>query len=302
MARGGACASLPSGASQSLPMTKQPIETVRTIAALRARVAAWRGAGLSVGMVPTMGALHAGHVSLVDAALAGSDRVVVTLFVNPTQFGPSEDFGSYPRDEAKDRALLAEMGVGVLFAPQTDEMYPPGDATRISVGGPAEGLENVQRPHFFGGVATVVAKLLLAGLPDRAYFGEKDFQQLAVIRRMVRDLAIPVEIVGHPTVRATDGLALSSRNAYLSESERAIAPRLHATLQNVATALRSGTAPEAALAEGRRALTEAGFAVDYLEARDAQTLAVPDSGHVAPLRLLVAARLGRTRLIDNIAV
>jgi pantoate--beta-alanine ligase len=282
-------------------MTKQPIETIRTIAGLRARVAAWRQESLSVGMVPTMGALHAGHVSLVDAALSGCDRVVVTLFVNPTQFAPSEDFGSYPRDEARDRALLAEMGVAVLFAPETAEMYPPGEATRISVGGPAEGLESVQRPHFFGGVATVVAKLLLAGLPDRAYFGEKDFQQLAVIRRMVRDLAIPVEIVGHPTVRAADGLALSSRNAYLGEAERAVAPRLHATLQEVASALRTGTAPEAALAEGKRALTDAGFALDYLEARDADTLAVPSAG-TGSIRLLVAARLGRTRLIDNIAV
>jgi len=283
-------------------MTKQSIETIRTIAGLRARVAAWRLKSLSVGMVPTMGALHAGHVSLVDAALSGCDRVVVTLFVNPTQFAPSEDFGSYPRDEAKDRALLAEMGVAILFAPETAEMYPPGEATRISVGGPAEGLESVQRPHFFGGVATVVAKLLLAGLPDRAYFGEKDFQQLAVIRRMVRDLAIPVEIVGHPTVRAADGLALSSRNAYLSEAERAGAPRLHATLQEVAAAMRMGTAPEAALAEGRRALTDAGFAVDYLEARDAETLTIPGDVHAGAIRLLVAAKLGRTRLIDNIAV
>lgn len=282
-------------------MTKQSIETIRTIAGLRARVAEWRLKNLSVAMVPTMGALHAGHVSLVDAALSGCDRVVVTLFVNPTQFAPSEDFGSYPRDEAKDRALLAEMGVAVLFAPETTEMYPPGEATRIGVAGPAEGLESVQRPHFFGGVATVVAKLLLAGLPDRAYFGEKDFQQLAVIRRMVRDLAIPVEIVGHPTVRAADGLALSSRNAYLSESERAVAPRLHATLQAVAAALRAGTAPEGALAEGKRALTDAGFVVDYLEARDAETLAMPAEGTEA-IRLLVAARLGRTRLIDNIAV
>ena len=282
-------------------MTKQSLETIRTIAGLRARVAEWRLKSLSVGMVPTMGALHAGHVSLVDAALSGCDRVVVTLFVNPTQFAPSEDFGSYPRDEAKDRALLAEMGVAVLFAPETAEMYPPGEATRISVGGPAEDLESVQRPHFFGGVATVVAKLLLAGLPDRAYFGEKDFQQLAVIRRMVRDLAIPVEIVGHPTVRAADGLALSSRNAYLSEAERAVAPRLHATLQDVAAAMRGGTTPEAALAKGKRALTDAGFAVDYLEARDAETLAVPGEG-TGPLRLLVAAKLGRTRLIDNIAV
>jgi pantoate--beta-alanine ligase len=282
-------------------MTKQSLETIRTIAGLRARVAEWRLKSLSVGMVPTMGALHAGHVSLVDAALSGCDRVVVTLFVNPTQFAPSEDFGSYPRDEAKDRALLAEMGVAVLFAPETAEMYPPGEATRISVGGPAEDLESVQRPHFFGGVATVVAKLLLAGLPDRAYFGEKDFQQLAVIRRMVRDLAIPVEIVGHPTVRAADGLALSSRNAYLSEAERAVAPRLHATLQEVAAAMRGGTAPEAALAEGKRALTDAGFAVDYLEARDAETLALPGEGS-GPIRLLVAAKLGRTRLIDNIAV
>ena len=279
-----------------------PIETIRTVAALRARVAEWRQTKLSVGMVPTMGALHEGHVSLVNAARADCERVVVTLFVNPTQFAPTEDFGSYPRDEATDRTLLAGLGVPVLFAPEAGDLYPPGEATRVAVGGPAEGLESDQRPHFFGGVATVVAKLLLAVLPDRAYFGEKDFQQLAVIRRMARDLLIPVEIVGHPTVRAEDGLALSSRNAYLSPDERAVAPRLYGTLQDVATEIRAGRPVDEALVEGRRALADLGFEVGYLEARCAETLARPDEGTTAPLRLLAAARLGKTRLIDNIAI
>lgn len=283
-------------------MADSPTETIRTVAALRTRVTEWRQAGQSVGMVPTMGALHDGHVALVDAALRDCQRVAVTLFVNPAQFAPSEDFGSYPRDEDADRSLLAGLGVPVLFAPPAEEMYPPGDATRIGVGGPADGLESVQRPHFFGGVATVVAKLLIAGLPDRAYFGEKDFQQLAVIRRIVRDLLIPVEIVGCPTVRTGDGLALSSRNAYLSADERVVAPRLHGTLQDVAAAIRSGRPIKEALAEGRRTLADAGFEVGYLEARDSETLAPPEDGAAAPLRLLVAARLGKTRLIDNIAI
>jgi pantoate--beta-alanine ligase len=206
-------------------------EIFRTVAALQARVAGWHREGLSVGMVPTMGALHAGHVSLVEAAKRQSDRVVVTLFVNPTQFAPNEDFSAYPRDEEADLKKLAALGVDVLFAPSAEEMYPAGFETTITVGGPAAGLETDFRPHFFVGVATIVAKLLVAGPPDRAFFGEKDFQQLLVVKKLVRDLGLPTEIVGCPTVRERDGLALSSRNAYLSAEERARAPKLHAMLR-----------------------------------------------------------------------
>ncbi len=278
------------------------IETIRTISALRQRVAAWRAAGDTVGMVPTMGALHAGHLALVEAARRQTARVVVTLFVNPTQFAPTEDLSAYPRDEEADRKMLAAAGIGALFAPPTAEMYPPGFATTIDVGGPSMSLETDFRPHFFKGVATIVAKLLIAGLPDHAYFGEKDFQQLLVVRKLVRDLALPTGIVGCPTVREPDGLALSSRNAYLSADERALAPKLHATLQEVAKALRSGSDVAAALARGRETLTRAGFAVDYFDVRNAETLASVENLKGGPLRLLAAAKLGRTRLIDNIAV
>jgi pantoate--beta-alanine ligase len=277
-------------------------ETVRAVAALREAVAAWRREGLSIGMVPTMGALHEGHLALVREAQRGTDRVVVTLFVNPTQFGPSEDLASYPRSEEGDRQKLATLGADLLFAPSAAEMYLPGFDTKVIVGGPSAGLETDFRPHFFAGVATVVAKLLLAGLPDKAFFGEKDYQQLLVVRQLVRDLNIPTEIIGCPTMREPDGLALSSRNAYLDADARARAPRLYATMRNVAERLRAGEPADAALAEGRRALEAAGFAVDYLEIRNAETLApVLDFG-AEPLRLLAAARLGKTRLIDNIAV
>jgi pantoate--beta-alanine ligase len=277
-------------------------ETVRTVAELRERVFAWHREGLGVGMVPTMGALHAGHRSLVEAAGCGNDRVIVTLFVNPTQFAPTEDLGSYPRDEDADRAQLGALGADVLFAPSTEEMYPQGFDTRILVGGPSAGLETDFRPHFFAGVATVVAKLLLTGLPDRAYFGEKDYQQLLVVKKLVRDLGIPTEIVACPTVREGDGLALSSRNAYLDAADRARAPKLHATLRALAGRLRKGKPADHDLSEARQALERAGFAVDYLEVRNAETLAPVADWTGEPLRLLVAARLGRTRLIDNIAV
>ena len=277
-------------------------EIIRTVAALRARVAGWRSEGLSTGMVPTMGALHAGHEALVDAAKRGCDRVIVTLFVNPTQFGPNEDFSAYPRDEEADLAKLAALGIDVLFAPSAEEMYPQGFDTKITIGGPSAGLESDFRPHFFAGVATIVAKLLLAGLPDRAYFGEKDFQQLLVVKKLVRDLAIPTEIVGCPTVREPDGLALSSRNAYLSAGERALAPKLHAMLRALSGRVRRSATPDVDLSEGRRALDRAGFAVDYLDARNAETLAPVADWKNEPLRLLVAAKVGKTRLIDNIAV
>jgi pantoate--beta-alanine ligase len=276
-------------------------EIIRTVAALRDRVAGWRREGHSVGMVPTMGALHPGHRSLVDAAKRQSARVVVTLFVNPTQFAPTEDFSAYPRNEDADMAILRELGVDVLFAPSAEEMYPKGYDTMITVGGPSAGLETEYRPHFFAGVATIVAKLLLAGLPDRAFFGEKDYQQLLVVKRLVRDLALPTEIVGCPTVRDKDGLALSSRNAYLSPEDRARAPKLHAMLRALAGKLKRNRA-EIDLAEARRALTSAGFGVDYLEVRNAETLVPVADWTSEPLRVLVAARLGKTRLIDNIAV
>ncbi len=277
-------------------------ETIRGVAELRQRVADWRRERLSVGMVPTMGALHAGHQALVRAAKEQSDRVIVTLFVNPTQFGPNEDFSAYPRDEEADLKTLAALGIDLLFAPPAEVMYPEGFDTTITVGGPSAGLETDFRPHFFAGVATIVAKLLLAGLPDRAYFGEKDFQQLLVVKKMVRDLSLPTEIVGCPTVRELDGLALSSRNAYLSPDERARAPKLHAMLRALSGRLRRSATPEVDLAEARRALEHAGFAIDYLEARNAETLGQVADWKSEPLRLLVAAKLGRTRLIDNIAV
>ena len=277
-------------------------DVVRTIAALRERIGAWRRDDLSIGMVPTMGALHQGHLALVRQAQRETDRVVVTLFVNPTQFAPTEDLASYPRTEEADREKLAPLGVDMLFAPSAGEMYPAGFDTRIVVGGAALGLETDFRPHFFSGVATIVAKLLLAGFPDRAFFGEKDYQQLLVMEQLVRDLKIPTEIVGCHTVREPDGLALSSRNAYLGPDERARAPALHATMQEVAERIAIGAEPDAAVAAGRRALEAAGFAVDYLEIRNAETLASVRDWGAEPLRMLAAARLGRTRLIDNIAV
>jgi len=274
----------------------------RTVDALRAAVAAWRSEGLRVGMVPTMGALHSGHLELVRAARERADRIIVTIFVNPTQFAPTEDFGSYPRTEASDVAKLAELGVEAVFAPNANEMYPAGYSTTVSLSGPAVGLETDFRPHFFSGVATVVSKLLIAGFPDIAMFGEKDYQQLMVVRQMVRDLRLPTEIIGLPTIRETDGLALSSRNAYLSADERRIATAIAAAMRQAAETIRAGGDVETALATGRDALTEAGFRVDYLVLRNAETLAEIVDVASEPRRMLAAAWLGKTRLIDNIAV
>lgn len=282
------------------PVSSLPVD--RTIAGLRARVAAWRRAGETVAMVPTMGALHEGHLALVRSARVRATRAVVSIFVNPTQFAPTEDFGAYPRTEAADLANLAGVGTDAVFAPPVAEMYPAGFATAIAVGGPSAGLETDFRPHFFGGVATVVARLLLACLPDIAIFGEKDYQQLLVIRRMVADLGIPVSIVGHPTLRDADGLAMSSRNAYLSAAERALAPRLNAALRDAAAAIAADHDAVAALARARADLAATGFAVDYVELRNAETLAPVANVRREPLRLLAAARLGKTRLIDNVAV
>ena len=277
-------------------------EVVRTIAELRARVGGWHGRGEKVAMVPTMGALHAGHLALVEDGFRRADHVVVSIFVNPTQFAPHEDFQTYPRTEDADLDALATLGADLVFAPNALEMYPLGNATRLEMAGPAQGLESDFRPHFFGGVATVVAKLLIACGPDVAIFGEKDYQQLAVVRQMVIDLALPVTIVGAPTVREADGLAMSSRNAYLSPEERAVAPVLNAEMRRVAEVVRSGGDAIAAVAAAREAILAAGFRqFDYLEIRNAVTLAPPkEPGE--PLRLLAAAWLGRTRLIDNIAV
>ena len=279
------------------------IETVRDAAALRQRIAAWRAAGERVGLVPTMGGIHDGHLALVRAAKEGCDRVAATLFVNPKQFGPSEDFAAYPRDEARDARLLAEMGAELLFAPGMEEMYPEGFATRVSVSGVTEGLCGAHRPGFFDGVATAVCKLFMQALPDAAYFGEKDYQQLQTVRRMVADLAIPVDIVAVATVREADGLALSSRNHYLTDSERQNAPALYRVLSAIATSLEGGEGSIADLTVwGLGELEGAGFGpIDYLEVRDADTLR-PIEFIETPARVLAAAWLGKARLIDNVAV
>lgn len=285
----------------SLP-SPSAIHQLTDVPALRAQVRAWRAAGEGVALVPTMGALHEGHLSLVRQAQAGSRRVVVSIFVNPTQFGPNEDFSRYPRVLAADLALLAEVGADAAFLPDVATMYPPGFATTVTVAGLTEVLCGPVRPGHFAGVATVVTKLLLQALPDRAVFGEKDFQQLQVIRRAVRDLDIPVAIEGAPTLRESDGLALSSRNRYLSAEERRAAPTMHAVLQRVAEAVRGGAETAPALAEGRATLAAAGFApVQYLSVNDAESLA-PLERVAGPARVLAAACLGRTRLIDNVAV
>ena len=280
-------------------MATPPVD--RTVKALRARVTLWRSAGAKVALVPTMGALHAGHLALVREAKKRAGKVVVSIFVNPTQFAPNEDFATYPRDEAADLAKLDSLADAV-FAPTVGEMYPDGATTSITVSGPAKDLESNTRPQFFAGVATVVAKLLQAALPDIAVFGEKDYQQLLVVRRMVADLGFPVEIVGVPTLREADGLAMSSRNAYLSPGDRAKAPRLHAALVAAAEAIRYGTTPDVALAGAQSKLTAVGFRVDYVKLRNANTLAPVKDAEKEPKRLLAAAWLGKTRLIDNIPV
>jgi pantoate--beta-alanine ligase len=257
---------------------------------------------LSVGLVPTMGALHEGHFSLVRRSVTTLDRTIVTLFVNPRQFGPNEDFGTYPRTEAADATALERQGAHVLFAPMVEEMYPAGAVTSVAVPGIGDILEGSFRPGFFTGVATVVTKLLIQSLPDVAFFGEKDYQQLCVITRLAADLDIPVQIQGCPIVREADGLALSSRNVYLSTAERTIAPALNRALNDVALKVRSGGVETIADAEAQAAetLLRAGFRqVDYVTVRDAAGLA-PVGDVTKPARILAAAWLGRTRLIDNI--
>ena len=272
---------------------------VRTIQDLRKRLAAWRKAGESVALVPTMGALHEGHLSLVTLAKSKADRVVVSIFVNPIQFGPREDFGTYPRDEAGDLKKLGDAGVDLVFAPEAAEMYPEGFKTLNKIGDLTEGLCGAARPNHFDGVATVVAKLLMQCGPDIAIFGEKDYQQLLVVKQLVRDLNIPVEIVGAPIVREADGLALSSRNVYLSPEQRKIAPLLHQTISGVAADLAQGRGCDDAVVAARFKLDAAGFRVDYVAVRDPDTLK-PLSGPVKRARVLAAAYLGKTRLIDNV--
>ncbi len=275
-------------------------ETCRDLPSLRARVRGWRAAGERIALVPTMGSLHAGHMALVEAARARADRTIVTVFVNPTQFAPGEDFASYPRDFAADSARIAQAGADLVYAPDVPTIYPEGFATTVEVGGPARaGLEDRFRPTHFAGVATVVAKLMGQAQPDLALFGEKDYQQLRVIERVVRDLDLPVAVAGVATVREADGLALSSRNAYLDASERARASGLHRALAACAGA--DDAELPASVASARAALAQAGFAIDYVEARHAVTLA-PVAGPGEPVRLLAAVRLGRTRLIDNVAI
>jgi pantoate--beta-alanine ligase len=283
-------------------MSQTPLATVRTVADLRAQVATWRAAGQRVALVPTMGALHEGHLSLVQLAKAHAARVVASIFVNPTQFGPNEDFDAYPRGEARDAGLLAGVGCDLLFAPTAGEMYATGFSTTITVSGVSEPLDGAARPGHFAGVATVVAKLLIQSGADVAVFGEKDYQQLQVIKRLVRDLDIPTQVIGAPTARASDGLALSSRNAYLSVAEREIAPSLNAALVDAARRLRMGESVEHVEATGRAALERAGFGrIDYFAVRGAEDLGELGPGPTtAPARLLAAALLGKTRLIDNI--
>jgi pantoate--beta-alanine ligase len=283
-------------------MSRSPM-IVRTVPALRRAVDNFRAKKATTALVPTMGALHDGHVSLVRLAKRRATKVIVSIFVNPTQFAPSEDFGSYPRTWKADIARLAAENVDLVWNPDVKTMYPDGFATRILTEGPATaGLEDRFRPHFFGGVATVVGKLFTQCRPDFAIFGEKDYQQLRVVARMARDLDLGVKVMGSRTVRERDGLAMSSRNVYLSREQRLTAPVLYRAMKESAQRLRAGDDIEAAMAGGADLIAGAGFTLDYFEVRHAETLAPVTSAKEGPLRILVAATLGKTRLIDNIAV
>ena len=286
-------------------MTAPSPKIVRTVAELRAQVGAWKAVGERVALVPTMGALHEGHLSLIQLGQTMARRTVASVFVNPKQFAPHEDFDSYPRGEARDAELLAGVGCDLMFAPNVDEMYAPGFSTTVNLTGVSEPLEGAARPQFFGGVATVVTKLLNQAQPDVAIFGEKDYQQLQVIKRVVRDLDMPIEIVGAPTARAEDGLALSSRNAYLSPEERAAAVALPDAMKAAARAVAEGGRVDEAEAAATAAILAAGFRqVDYVDIREAGDLSRLGPGPIgdAAGRILVAAWLGKTRLIDNMAV
>ncbi len=283
-------------------MPRSPM-IVRTVPALRRALEQLRAKKATTALVPTMGALHDGHVSLVRLAQQRATRVIVSIFVNPTQFAPTEDFGSYPRTWKADVAKLAAENVDLIWNPDVKTMYPDGFATRILPEGPAiAGLEDRFRPHFFGGVATVVGKLFTQCRPDFAIFGEKDFQQLRVVTRMARDLDLGVKVIGSRTVRERDGLAMSSRNVYLTPEQRLAAPVLYRAMKESAKRLRAGDDASAAMAGGAELITAAGFVLDYFEARHADTLAPIVSLKDGPVRILVAAKLGNTRLIDNIGV
>jgi pantoate--beta-alanine ligase len=279
------------------------LRVLRTVPALRRSIMAWRAGHANVALVPTMGALHAGHLALVRAAERRAQRTIVSIFVNPAQFAPEEDLARYPRTFDADVAVLRELGVDLVWAPAVEVMYPPGFSTKVVPSGPAlVGLEDRLRPHFFSGVATVVAKLLIQCAPDFAMFGEKDYQQFKVVSRMAADLNLPTRIIAVPTVREKDGLALSSRNAYLSAKERAVAPLLCRVLKSCAERMANGELIARVIDEGGNAIGNAGFLLDYLEARHADSLQPVASLNDGPVRLLAAARLGKTRLIDNLAV
>jgi len=278
---------------------------VKTVKALREVLADWKKRKADIALVPTMGALHSGHISLVALAKKSAKRVVVSIFVNPTQFGPNEDFTRYPRTIEADLDKLADADADLVYMPDVKEMYPEGFSTMLKPAGAAVvGLDDKFRPGHFDGVATIVAKLFTAVMPDIAIFGEKDYQQLQVIKAMARDLHLPVKVIGAPIVREKDGLALSSRNVYLSPVERASAPVLNQVLKESAKAITAGEPVEAVLSRGRAKIMAANFKLDYLEARDATTLAKLDEQQTRKpkARLLVAAKIGKTRLIDNVAV
>jgi pantoate--beta-alanine ligase len=283
-------------------MVSRP-RVLRTVPSLRRALELFSEADERLALVPTMGALHRGHLALVREARRRARRVAVSIFVNPSQFAPHEDFSNYPRDFTADLRALADAKVDLVWAPPAEVMYPEGFATRIEPEGPAKaGLEDKFRPHFFCGVATVCTKLFLQASPDFALFGEKDYQQLRIITQLAKDLDLALKIVGVPTVREKDGLALSSRNTYLSASERSIAPTLYRVLKASAARIKSGEAIAAVIKDGHGEIARAGFMLDYLEARHALTLAPVTSRKDGPIRLLVAAKLGKTRLIDNLAV
>lgn len=288
-------------------MTEKTVTVLRTRVALQQQVRDWKAAGETVGFVPTMGALHGGHISLVEKAKENASRTITSIFVNPTQFAPGEDFETYPRREADDLALLAAAGCDVVYMPGVAEMYPDGSVTDVRVNGMSDLLDGIYRPHFFYGVATVVARLFLHAQPDVAVFGEKDFQQLQIIRRMVRDLGFPIRIIGGETRRERDGLAQSSRNLYLSPDERRIAGAMYAALHRASVRLAIGALPGEVRAEAESHILKAGFkSVDYIALVDSDSLtALADDAPLAQgttARLLGAGWLGRTRLIDNLSV
>ncbi len=280
--------------------TKLPV--FRRAHELRHLVQQWRRQGQKIALVPTMGGLHEGHLSLVRLAKQHANRVIVSVFVNPAQFAPHEDYDAYPRNEERDWHKLGTAQADAMYAPDVHEVYPPDFATRVEVAGVAQTLEGVSRPHFFSGVTTVVTKLLLQVLPDMAIFGEKDYQQLLVVKQLVRDLNFPVAIVPGPIMRETDGLAMSSRNVYLNAEERAAAPQLYAILMDMAKDLAAGRALEETSQKGSGRLESAGFRIDYVEVRDAETLTPVGPVLEKPARLLAAVYLGKVRLIDNVAV